>query len=213
MTPSEAPLPEHAEPATRPPRGYTLVLPPGWARIPLRRGTDKAIRNILDRALSGFPRDAVATVRRDLQVRLREMAEQARQGGGLDLYVPTERRHDVTLAASLVVSEISLVTAQQVDPHTVLARLLADSDSTQAVELDDTAGTRTEHVAPATDSEPDLKQGSRRVDYVLPVPGDPERWLLTTFSTLGAGDPGDELADLLVELFDAMMTTFRWRRE
>ncbi|MGH3866440.1 MAG: hypothetical protein ACRDQ4_09950 [Pseudonocardiaceae bacterium] len=47
---------------------------------------------------------------------------------------------------------------------------------------------------------------------MLPVPADPDRWVVVSFSTLGSGDPNDEHARLLVELFDAMMTTFRWRR-
>jgi hypothetical protein len=34
---------------------------------------------------------------------------------------------------------------------------------------------------------------------------------VVTFSTIGQGRPTDDLADLLVELFDAIMSTFRWR--
>jgi hypothetical protein len=49
------------------------------------------------------------------------------------------------------------------------------------------------------------------VDYTFPIPGDSRRWLAVTFSTPGAGDPGDQVAEALVELFDAIMTTFRWR--
>lgn len=79
------------------------------------------------------------------------------------------------------------------------------------MELAGTAATRTEHVA-AADPEQGLDYASRRVDYVLPVPDDPDRWVIVSFSTLGSGDPGDEFAQLLAELFDAIMTTFRWRR-
>jgi hypothetical protein len=48
------------------------------------------------------------------------------------------------------------------------------------------------------------------VDYAVPVPGAAARWLLVAFSTLGAGDPDDQVARMLVQLFDAMMSTFRW---
>jgi len=48
------------------------------------------------------------------------------------------------------------------------------------------------------------------VDYVLPVPGHPGRWLIVTFATPGDGDPDGELAGLLVRLFDSIMLTFRW---
>ncbi|MBC9723462.1 hypothetical protein [Streptomyces sp. TRM68367] len=72
-------------------------------------------------------------------------------------------------------------------------------------------GVRTERTV-AADALGGGELGSRRVEYVVPVPGDHGRWFGVVFSTLGAGDPKDEIADLFVELFDAMMSTFRWRR-
>jgi len=188
-----------------------MVLPPGWSRIPLRRGTEQAIGRILDRAFAGLPRDRVASLRHELQLRLRDLAGRARESCGLDLYLPTGQMGEVTAAASFVVAEMSLVSAEPMDPAMLVARLVADSDHTSTVELAGTAGTRTEHVA-AADAEQGVEHGSRRVDYVLPVPEDPDRWVIVSFSTLGSGDPTDEFAQLLVELFDAIMTTFRWRR-
>ncbi|MFJ6569835.1 hypothetical protein ACIQNU_20670 [Streptomyces sp. NPDC091292] len=44
------------------------------------------------------------------------------------------------------------------------------------------------------------------------MPDDPGRWFVAAFSTVGGGDPRDDLADALVEWFDAVMATFRWRR-
>ena len=207
-----APEPTTSDPATTPaPSGYALVLPPGWSRIPLRRGTERAITGILDRSFAGLPRDKVASLRRELHPRLRDLSGRARESSGLDLYVPTEQMHGVTATASFVVAEMSLFSAEPVDPALLVARLVADSQQTSAVELAGTPGTRTEHVA-AADVEQGVEYASRRVDYVLPVPADLERWVVVSFSTLGAGDPTDEFAQLLVELFDAIMTTFRWRR-
>jgi hypothetical protein len=34
--------------------------------------------------------------------------------------------------------------------------------------------------------------------------------MVITFSTLGDGDPSGQYAGLLAELFDAIMSTFRW---
>ncbi|MGH3874368.1 MAG: hypothetical protein ACRDSR_23185 [Pseudonocardiaceae bacterium] len=186
------------------PTGYTVVLPPGWSRIPLRRGTEQTITRILDRSFAGLARDRVATLRHELRGRLRELAERAREHGGLDLYVPTERMHGVTAAASFVVAEMSLDSAQQGDPARLAAQLLADDAHTTAVDVAATVATRAEYLV-AADAE--RGDGSRRVDYVLAVPGDLGRWVVVSFSTLGSGD----LAQLLVELFDAVMTTFRWR--
>ncbi|MFF6875348.1 hypothetical protein ACFY9S_08510 [Streptomyces sp. NPDC012474] len=71
------------------------------------------------------------------------------------------------------------------------------------------SGVRTERTV-AADAPGGGELGSRRVEYVVPVPGDQGRWVGVVFSALGAGDPEDEIADLFVELFDAMMSTFRW---
>lgn len=170
-----------------------------------------AITKILDRSFAGLPRDRVAPLRHELGLRLRQMAGQAREGAGLDLYLPTEQTHGCTVTASFVVGEMLLISLEPVDPGTVLARLVADAEHTSVVELAGTAGARTEHVA-AAEPERGGEHASRRIEYVLPVPGDPERWLVVSFSTLGAGNPDDEFARLLVELFDAVMTTFRWWR-
>ena len=47
---------------------------------------------------------------------------------------------------------------------------------------------------------------------MLAVPEDDTRWVTVGFSTLADGDPKGAFADVLVELFDAVMTTFRWTR-
>lgn len=52
--------------------------------------------------------------------------------------------------------------------------------------------------------------GGRNVDYFVSVPGDPGHWFVAAFSTIGAGNPHDDLASAMVEWFDALMTTFRW---
>ncbi len=212
MAATESATPEPPDHATVPvPSGYTLVLPPGWSRIPLRQGTEQAITRILDRTFAGLPRDRVASVRHDLKLRLRDLAGRARESCGLDLYLPTERMHGVTATASFVVAEMSLVSAGQADPALLAARLVTTSEHATAVHLDGTTGTRTEQVA-AADVEQGAEYASRRIDYVLPVPADPDRWVVVSFSTVGAGDPTDDFAQLLAELFDAIMTTFRWRQ-
>lgn len=188
--------------------GYTLVLPPGWTRIPLRSGTDATIAAILDRASAGRSRDELATLRRELQVRLRALTAAARENNGLDLYLPIDQVHGFTVGASFVVAEVEFGSVDPLDPALVVARLASSGDAS-AIVVDGVAGSRTESIAPP-DSVRDAPFGSRRVDYELPVPGDGDQWVLVSFSTVGQGDPRDDLADLLVELFDAIMTTFRW---
>jgi hypothetical protein len=95
----------------------------------------------------------------------------------------------------------------------VLAGLAGERRGGEAGKVREIAGTlgvRWEYVEP-----PALDEGvetySRHVDYTVPVPRKGVgRWLAVTFSTVGDGDPGSEFTRALGELFDALMTTFRW---
>ena len=193
--------------------GYSIVLPPAWRKIPVRSGTEKAIRQIVDQAFAGLPenvpRDKVTPYRIQLTRQLTDAARRARQQGGTELYLPVELEHGTLIAASFVVSEGSVPSpGGDLDPAQMLAALVTESGG-RPVTVGGAAAVRSEQVAPA-DPDSKIDFGSRRVDYVVPVPGDVRRWLLVAFSALGAGDPEDKFADLLVELFDAIMSTFRW---
>jgi hypothetical protein len=213
------------------------MLPPGWRRIPLREGaeeTEKAARNAVSASLRTLPRDVprdrLAAFRAESEGRLRRMAQQVRKQGGVDLYLPVESMRGIPVSASFVVSEGSLGAAAPVDPAQVVSYLAAgqasDGERTPAT-LDGAAALRVEHVA-APEPAAEVQATTRRVDYIVSMPGQPDRWLIVAFSTLdqshhggqrgpgtqdgpGAQDgPGDQLAHLLVQLFDAMMATFRW---
>ncbi|MEU6826261.1 hypothetical protein ABZ921_37085 [Streptomyces atriruber] len=219
------------------PRGYQLILPPEWARIPMRTGTDEAIRALVDDAFETLPadapRDKVGPYRRELERRLKDAVKEARKAEALDLYLPVERMHGIAVPASIVVSEMRFPDEVAVDPSAVSRRLLESpgrAGEATAAEVDGVRAVRTERTVAA--GEPGGGElDSRRVDYVFPVPGDPGRWLGVVFATLGVGEPADagdtgdagdagdtsvadlaEYTDLFVELFDAMMSTFRWSR-
>jgi hypothetical protein len=211
--------PEASRPGRRP-TGYTVVLPPGWYQIPVRDGTADAIRKIVDKTFAhppeGVPRDRVTPYRLELERRLSEAARQARRGGGVHLYLPVEMRHGALMAASFVVSEGSLGSLEDIRPELVVSYLASGNaatgaDGNQPVTVDGAPGLRMERTAPAKPSD-GIDYGSRRVDYVIPVPDEQDRWLVVAFSTLGGGDPDDEYARILAELFDAIMSTFRWTR-
>lgn len=206
--------------------GYRLVLPPGWQRIPLRASTEEVVDAMLDRSFAGVPRDSATPMRLELRRRLLARATEARDCGGLDLYLPVERRHDVTLPGSFVVSQVAagdpagpmagvlagetgdIAGAAATD---VLAMVLASSAHAAPAEVGGQVAVRSDRVVPADPTRPgNGDRASRRVDYVVPVPGESAQWVIVTFSTIGAGGPDDDLARILVELFDAMMTTFRW---
>lgn len=202
--------------------GYTLVLPTGWRRLPVRHGSKAAIRELLDEVFARYPagaaRDAVIRHRVQLEGRLTDMVRRARSSGGVDLYLPVEYVHGTAVPASFVVSQATLGEPEDggpVDPAQVVAYFVAEAGSTAGnaapAEVDGVACARTEVVA-APDSGQDVPFASRRVDYVVPVPGQPGQWIIVAFSTVGDGDPEGEFAKLLVSLFDAIMLTFRWER-
>jgi hypothetical protein len=189
----------------------------------LRHGTEQAVRRILDEAFSrippGSPEDKVGPYKRDLERRFRSTVRRAQEGKALDLYLPVRSAHNVNLGASIIVSESCLPihreNATQSDPTDVAVQLLSTAGTDEADlssgEIDGALAVRREHIA---GSDPDHGAGtsSRRVEYVVSVPDEPNRWFAAAFSTIGGGDPRDELADALVDWFDAVMMTFRWRR-
>lgn len=195
--------------------GYALVLPTGWRRIPVQSGTKAAIRGITAEVLRRFPevsRDKLTPYRIELERRLSDMARQARSAGGLDLYVPVEYVHGTAVPASFVVSQVTLpadAAGEEADPAEVIAAVTAANGSARPVVTGGAQAVRTESVA-GPDPAREIPVGSRRADYMIPLPGRADRWLITTFSTIGDGDPAGDFAKLLVELFDAIMLTFRW---
>jgi hypothetical protein len=54
-----------------------------------------------------------------------------------------------------------------------------------------------------------LPCSSRQVDYLLPIPELQSDWLVIAFSVLDNETMGEKFSQLQVELFDAMMSTFR----
>jgi hypothetical protein len=192
--------------------GYSVVLPPGWRRIPIQQGTSAAVRDIADEVLGRRPPrvspDQVAPYRVQIERRLSELAKQARACGGVDLYLPVTTVHGTPIPASFIVSQGAPPASEVVDPGQVAGYLAASGDGSAAM-VDGSRGARIESTGPA-ETAPGIHTGSRRVDYVLPVPGHPGRWLIVTFATPGDGDPDGEFAGLLVRLFDSIMLTFRW---
>ena len=196
-----------------PTTGYTMVLPGGWRRIPVLHGTRRAVTEILDEVFGrlppNLPRDKLMPYRLELERRLHGMVRQARRQGALDLYLPVEYVHGVAVPASFIVSKGMLGGGEPLDARQVAATMTAESGDASPVTVDGVKGVRFERTA-----EPDRTQqtpaASRRVDYVLPVPGIPGDWLVIAFSTLGDGRPEGRFTRLLVELFDAIVSTFRW---
>jgi hypothetical protein len=196
-----------AEPA--PPRiGYRLVWPPGWARIPLRSGTEQAIEAILDTASADLPPEAadVAERREQVGAYLRRVVA-AYDENCLHLYLPVAAVHGYLIPASFVVADIAFGSVDPLDPN-LFVEGLSTGPGARRVIVAGTACARTDILAPA-DPARGAPLPSRRVVHALPVPNDPDRWLVVTFSALRT-DHEDDPSTVWVETFDAIMSTFGW---
>lgn len=214
-------------PAPAGPVGYSLVLPPGWAQVPVDDGADDAVRRLVDDAFRDappdVPPDTLASLRRRLEGSLLVSVRAARRDGGTELYLPVERLGGAVVPASFVVGEVTVDAelgsdagqepAAAIDPEDLVVRVLlhlaAGDGSARLVELDGAPALRTQALRPARqDDLLGVDAGSRGVDYLVSVPSSDGRWLAVSMSA--AVLPDADVTDLLVELFDAVMTTFRW---
>lgn len=202
--------------------GYGLVLPPGWVRIPLRGGTEEALDEKVFRGIEvipeGVPREKGMAFRMEVRRRVARRVREARKGGGLDLYVPVGARPGALMAASFVVAGMATEWEEGAEPERALGRLAGMRRGGAEGEVrgvGETVAVRWEYVTEAGGEDEDEGEkadtGARRVEYVLPVPGqEGGRWVAVNFATAGDGDPGSDISRALTELFDAIMTTFRW---
>ncbi|WP_164384418.1 hypothetical protein [Streptomyces sp. OM5714] len=205
------------------PGRYELVLPPGWVRVPLREGTKEALEQLLfshmGRVPEGIPRDDAMRFRLDMRRQLEKQARAARRNGGLDLYLPVLPRGGIFLMASFIVAELPIGREHTVPPEAVIARLADDgvpggtAGTAGTVDVAGAPALRRAYRCALDEGEQQAALPTRRVDYVVPVPDDPGRWISINFSTPGDGDVDSELTDVLVELFDAVVGTFRWSDE
>ncbi|MEH0423977.1 hypothetical protein [Streptomyces sp. B21-083] len=212
---------------TTPVTGYRLLLPDQWAQVPLRHGTEEAVHRILEDAYTRIPKNAppdkVSPYKRELARRFRRAVTQAQQTKGLDLYLPVKPMGgsdlSFSLGASILVSESLLPrrsgaegTGEPTDAAVqLLSRDGAEGADLSSGEIDGALAVRHEYVA-AANPDRSTELASRRVEYIVSVPGDPDRWFVAAFSTIGGGDPRDELSEALVEWFDAVMANLRWRQ-
>jgi hypothetical protein len=192
------------------PTGYVLTLPPGWERIPVRDGTDEAIRDILDRAFGHLPADRYGPIRRELAAGLAQQVMDAREAHGLDLYLPVGGIRGLPVAASFAVAHLPPGSADD-EPAAVLGALADGFGTATAAEVASTPALRVERAVPSDPGrQHNVDLPTKRVDYVVPVPGN-AGWLLVTFSVAADESAAAGLADALVELFDAVVSTLRWR--
>lgn len=200
-----------------PPSDYRLLLPDGWFRIDLEpERREQSVDALVSRQFSGI--DNEPRLRRLVRQELFERASSAFDEGGIELYLSLQQAGVLTIPASLL---ITLVSPRQ--PGAALPSLPDLAESLEAeggggrtvsiTEL--AAGTAlrmrvdpdaTDTRAGATAREDDGSAlPSVTLDYQLRVPRS-DMHLLLTFST-----PLVQIADAMVELFDAVAGSLTWK--
>ncbi len=207
----------------KPVTSYRVVLPRPWVRIPVGAGLEERVHEIAERAMQRLPKevppDQAGPMRREVERRVIASVRRSRDYGGIDFYLPTDSWHGFLVGASFVVSNATPPGLLPEDSPeavgAVLAHLAGSRAGTEVLDIGDTVWARTEQVVQPDESS--VRDGvdvaTRRVDYLTAVPGDEARWVLVGFSCVGDGNPDGELALLTTELFDAIMSTWRWIRE
>jgi hypothetical protein len=159
--------------------------------------------------------------RLDMRRQLEKQARAARRNGGLDLYLPVLPRGGIFLMASFIVAEMPIGQAHAVPPQAVIAQLanekVRDGSATK-VEVAGAPALRRAYCSTSDGEKPistfEAVQPdtlpTQRVEYVLPIPDAPGHWISINFSTPGDGDLDSEFTGVLVELFDAVVGTFKW---
>ena len=196
-----------------PPADYRLLLPDGWFRVRIDpKGRARSIDALVDRKFEGV--DNAPHLKRQLRDELLAQATAAYQDGGIELYLSLQQAGPLTIPASLLITLVRPAPGTApLDPTELARRLSADPDA-EATVTELAAGTtlrvrrltgQPDTPAPAgAPGSADEALPSVTVDYQVPVPGTAAR-LLLTFST-----PLVQIADAMVELFDAVAGSLTW---
>jgi hypothetical protein len=195
-------------------RDFTLLLPPGWARIPLDDKVPVRIKRLVAERLAAAPAEHREALRTGLTRELNAVLTTAARNGGLDVFLSLDPVAGRPVPASALVTHLE--GHDGVDGlDALVGTLVAGSRNVHLRELGvvEVAGspavrrlsTREELVEPAGDL-PGGRLHVTQVDYFVPLPGQPGL-LVLAFSS-----PIAQLAPPLVKLFDVMATSLRWVR-
>ncbi len=191
---------------------------PGWETLPLgyadRVDCERRVKELVRQAVPDhLPRDSAIPFRRELLRHFLRLVGEARLGGATVLCLPIRRMGDHAVPASYTVAEWRDSMADT-SPEMLLEQLALASDAVVTrVEVDGQPALREDSVqAPDPVEEPLATHAARRIGYTVLAPEQQHTWVIFTFTTFGDGDPDGELANVLVRLFDAQMTTLRWER-
>jgi hypothetical protein len=178
---------------TLPPHDFTVLLPPGWIRIPLDGREGIRVSALATAKVAQLPEPQRSEEKQRLLHLLKVSLRKAREAGGIDVIMSLAERNGIPLAASCLVSYVDQ--GDQVPIDQLLLEVSKDDGDVSSVEIAGSPAVRRRYMeGPVT-----------MVDYLLPMPG--KKGLLT----LAFATPLEQLADPLVVLFDAIAESLRWQ--
>lgn len=182
---------------------FSILLPPGWERIPVDDELDNRFDAILAGIIAEAPADRRVSLRTMLEGAIGEALATARERRAVDLILSFGVIEGLPIPASLAVFELD------VPPGTggVQEQLLAFArGGGVAIELDGLPAIRKILDAPGTATS----APHRTISYVTHLPWS-GAWLLFSGSIITTDEPGYSDVLLALEgLLDAMMTTVRF---
>lgn len=197
---------------------YSIIQIPGWETLSLHPRDHAALERRLNELAHGsvpadVPRDTATPFRGEVRKQLVRVVEQAQAAGAGLIALPVETVDGKAVPASYTVSEWRDPDPDGTAPLSVLEAIAARSAaSARIVDVDGQPALREEAVEAADpEADPLATHAGRRVTYTISAPDSRDSWVIFTFITLGDGDPDGQLAHMLVELFDAHLTTLRWK--
>lgn len=207
------------------PSDYTLLLPPGWARLPTGPAARSAVTLLVNQRFQSLPADKRDVLRRRLRREILAVLDRAEAAGGIEVHLLVDPVHNRAVSAACLATYVASPTpGRPVPAAELLPELGATAATTTLATIGGATAVRRHYVAeasadlPEVDAATDLGNISSNdvtsdsaalprtthVDFVVPVPGG-DGHLLLSFSTATG-----EVADELVGLFDAMAATLRW---
>lgn len=172
-------------------KDFTVLLPPGWVRIPLDGRENSRAAALATAKAAEVPAPQRQVVQQKLQQLMRKALSQARSAGGTDVLLSLGDRNGIPLTASCLVSYVE--SAHPVSLDDVARQLRDDGDVTEFM----IAGRKAIRHRYSEES-------FTMLDYHLRVPG------RSGIMTLAFSTPLEPLADAMATLFDAITETLRW---